>query len=337
MAVRIFTHGDGDGLCAGALALAANPGASVFFTHPMGLLGDLRSAEEGDSVIICDISLPEHELSAILDEISRLGEKGDVVYIDHHPLPKGLSAGDIDATVVHDTSSSASELAYRFFRGRLDRALGRVAIIGAVADYLDDTPLIRRLLCDWDKRYVYFETGVLVQGIEGRKRDYDFKRDIVSHLAAKEPPSSHAGLIGSALESARREGELIRSISGSVKVEGSVAYVIDIPFPLGKAAIYARASAGAAVGIAGERRKGWIDMSLRTCRADMDLNGILRAIAPRLGGSGGGHPSAAGARIPEERFPDLIRELNAALSGSGRPDASADRRGEGTTRANDLP
>lgn len=317
MAARIFTHGDGDGLCAGALALAANPGASVIFTHPMGLLGDLRGAEEGDTVIICDIALPEHELSAILDEISRLNGAGGVVYIDHHPLPEGLSASDIDAAVVHDARSSASELAYGFFREGLGRASGRVAIMGAVADYLDDTPLMGRLLCDWDRRSVYFETGVLVQGIEGRKRDYDFKRGIVSHLAANEPPSSHAELLRSALEGARREEELIRSIGALVRVEGEVAYVIDAPFPLGKAAIYARASAGAAVGIAGERRKGSIDMSLRTCRRDIDLNGILRSIAPRLGGGGGGHPSAAGARIPEGRFRDFLEGLNAALAGIG--------------------
>lgn len=316
MRTKIFTHGDGDGLCAGALALAANPGADVFFTHPIGLLGDLGNAEEGDTVVICDISLPEHELSAVLDRLSELSEGGRLVYIDHHPLPEGLSKGEVPGEFFHDTGSSASELAYWLFHGGRSGPLGRVAIYGAIADYLDGTPLIGRLLCDWDKRTIYFETGVLVQGIEGRKRDYDFKRGVAYHLAANGPPSAHAELLRSALENTKREEEMIRSIGPRVRVEGEVAYVLEVPFSLGKAAIYARASADAAVGIAGERRKGSIDMSLRTCRKDMDLNRILRLIAPGLGGSGGGHPSAAGARIPEGRFPEFIERLNAALAGS---------------------
>ena len=41
----IFTHGDVDGLCAGAIALAAYPDANVFFTHPYGLEGDLCEAK----------------------------------------------------------------------------------------------------------------------------------------------------------------------------------------------------------------------------------------------------------------------------------------------------
>lgn len=50
MGVRIFTHGDG--ICAGAIALAANPDAHVFFTHPFGLIEDLNVAEDQDTVIV---------------------------------------------------------------------------------------------------------------------------------------------------------------------------------------------------------------------------------------------------------------------------------------------
>jgi RecJ-like exonuclease len=56
-----------------------------------------------------------------------------------------------------------------------------------------------------------------------------------------------------------------------------------------------------------------IDMSLRTVEERIDLNDILRRITPKLGGSGGGHPQAAGARVPKENFQALIRELNKSL------------------------
>lgn len=39
----IFTYGDTDGLCAGALALAANADAQVRFTNPYHLLEDLSA------------------------------------------------------------------------------------------------------------------------------------------------------------------------------------------------------------------------------------------------------------------------------------------------------
>ncbi|MBC7130724.1 DHH family phosphoesterase [Candidatus Bathyarchaeota archaeon] len=70
-----------------------------------------------------------------------------------------------------------------------------------------------------------------------------------------------------------------------------------------------------AVGIAGETRGKMIDMSIRTCNEKIDLNKILRRITPKLGGSGGGHPQAAGARIPEEKFNEFVKELNLVLKG----------------------
>lgn len=317
MAIWIFTHSDGDGVCAGALALAANHGARVFFTHPYGLLGDLEVVGAGDRVIICDIALSEDKLPAILERFSAISRNGELIYIDHHPLPEGLAIRDIPGRIVHNVGSSASELAYIIFREGLSDRMSRVAIYGAIADYLDETPVISRLLCDWDKRTIYLETGILVQGLEGRKRAHDFKREVVAHLAGGQPPSMHKGLLESALESTRREEEAVQMIGGYLQVHDNIAYVLDFPFSLGKTAIYARALAGAVVGLAGERRKGFIDMSLRTCREDIDLNRILRQIAPRLGGSGGGHPLAAGARVPEENFKPFLEELSKAIKGEG--------------------
>jgi len=288
MAVWVFTHSDGDGVCAGALALAANPDARIFFTHPYGLLGDLGAVRSGDKVIICDVALPEDVLPAILERFSAISEDGELIYIDHHPLPENLKAEDIPGKVIHSVGSSASELAYMVFGGGLGGVMGRVAIYGAIADYLDDTPVIGRLLCGWDKRTIYFETGVLVQGLEGRKREHEFKRGVVMHLALGRPPSMHVGLLDSALENTRREEEIVQRIGEYMRVYGDVAYALDVPFSLGKTAIYVRAAAGVSVGVAGERRRGLVDMSLRTCRADLDLNRILRRIAPRLGGRVGG-------------------------------------------------
>ncbi|MBS7641185.1 MAG: DHHA1 domain-containing protein [Candidatus Bathyarchaeia archaeon] len=313
----IFTHGDGDGICSGALALAANPDAKIFFTHPFGLLEDLKNASAGDVVIVCDIALSENNVSQILERFSDLSVSGNLIYIDHHPLPEWLPVESIPGIVIYDVGASSSELTYRFFESELAWPMDRVAIYGAIADYMDDTPIINKLLGGWDKRAVYFEVGVLVQGLEGHKRDYDFKRSIVSHLSLGLPPSLHQSLLTSAIESAKREEEIIRGLKEHIQIYGEVAYTLDFPFPLGKTAIYARALAGTRIGVAGERRSGLIDMSIRTCEERIDLNRILRRITLKLGGSGGGHPKAAGARIPEENFQKFIKELNEAALSTG--------------------
>ncbi|MCD6538061.1 DHH family phosphoesterase [Candidatus Bathyarchaeota archaeon] len=312
----IFTHGDVDGLCAGAIALAAYPDANVFFTHPYGLEGDLHEAKDADRIIICDIALSESHLNGLLKAFSKIAETSELIYIDHHPLPEGLSEDEIAGVVVHSLDSSASELTYRFFQSRIDSLHARTAIMGAIGDYLDDTPLIKRLLERWDKRTLYFESGLLIQGIEGQKRNYDLKRSIVYNLANKIPPSFDRMLVELAIQNTHLEEIAIRELRDRAKLYGNVAYILNFPFSHGKTATYIRGLTGAMVGLAGEERRGMIDMSLRASSQKIDLNRILRRITPHLGGSGGGHPMAAGARVPKEKFMEFLRELNECLRGS---------------------
>jgi len=310
----IFTHGDVDGLCAGAVALAANPNAHVFFTHPYGLEGDLSEAKKTDRIIICDIAISESHLHRLLRLFSKIADEGDLTYIDHHPLPENISEKDIPGKIVHNLNSSASELTYMFFQSELDLMHARTAIMGAIGDYLDDTPVIRRLLERWDKRTLYFESGLLIQGIEGQKRNHELKRSIVANLANNLPPSFDRRLVELAIQNTHLEEIAIRELKNKVKTYGRIAYILNFPFSLGKTATYARGLTDALVGVAGEERRNMIDMSLRTHSQEIDLNRILRRITVKIGGSGGGHPNAAGARIPKENFKDFLRELDRNLN-----------------------
>ncbi|MEM2851446.1 MAG: phosphoesterase [Candidatus Bathyarchaeia archaeon] len=271
MSTWIFTHGDGDGLCAGALALAANPGAQVFLTHPYGLLGDLEQVKAQDKVIICDIALSESHLPKILDKFREIVQSGELLYIDHHPLPESLSEHNFPGRIYHRLGSSTSELAYSVFQKYLSPLLSRVAIYGAISDYLDNTPFISQLLRKWDKRTVYLETGILIQGLQEMKREHDFKRNMISNLAKNIPPSFHSMLVDLAIQNTHREEVVFRELREHIRRNGQVAYVLNIPFSLGKTAIYTRALAETIVGVAGEKRGNLIDMSIRTCEKDVDL------------------------------------------------------------------
>lgn len=48
------------------------------------------------------------------------------------------------------------------------------------------------------------------------------------------------------------------------------------------------------------------------------MNKILRKISKKLGISGGGHPSAAGARVRRDEFSVFLEELGAELLNSTR-------------------
>ncbi len=314
MGTWIFTHGDADGICSGAIALAANPEAHIFFTHPYGLTEDLDMARDDDTVIICDVALSENYYAQTLQRLSPIAEKGDLTYIDHHPLPEAISKRDMPGRVVHSLNSAASELAYSLFQSSIDPFQARVAIFGAIGDYQDHAPLVQKLLKRWDKRTLYFESGILIQGIEGQKRNYSLKRNIAYNLSRNMPQSADGQLVALAVRQSRLEESAIRELKTQVKVRGKIAYAFNFPFSLGKTAIYAAGLTGAPVGVACEEWKGMVDMSLRTSSAELDLNRLLRQVVPKLGGSGGGHRAAAGARIPKDKIEIFLSELNEHLT-----------------------
>ncbi len=317
----VLVHGDSDGVCSGALAYAFLKGkgfsVEVYFTHPYGLAGDLREfTRNGDNIFIADIALSEKhlgEIERLFEERSRFGE---LIYIDHHPEPLALKPHELKGLVVHDTCCSASELTYRFFEEKgLGFEYSRVGLYGAIGDYLDETRWVRDIMDYWDKRSIYFEAGMLVQGLEGSRREYDFKRRIVELLASNRLPSNDSELLLRALIQSHRDEKLRVWVKENIVRRDFVSYVLNPPGSLGRAANYARIYGGGLVGIAFESRNDLLIMSLRSNRG-IDLNSVLRRISVKLGGSGGGHAVAAGARIPRDRFKEFISMLNEYLKHS---------------------
>jgi single-stranded-DNA-specific exonuclease len=137
------------------------------------------------------------------------------VYIDHHPLsvdPPGVE-------VVHEAGRSACELAYRHLGGRLPRLYSRVALYGAIGDYLDHTDWVEEALEAWDRRLVYFEAGVLMQGL---RKDHEFKRAVVDLLAGNSPPSAMERLMKLAEEQARVNEALVGWVAKNASLHGAV-------------------------------------------------------------------------------------------------------------------
>jgi RecJ-like exonuclease len=304
----IFTHGDSDGICSGSIAKSAYPDADVFFTNPVSLSRRLDMATEYQNIIICDIAVDEHTCGELCHKLAGLSAKKNLVYIDHHPLPEIC----LDASWFHHSlQTCAAELTYKVFESKLSRDIRRVAIYGAIGDFCDNTPDVKRWTKDWDKRSLFYQAGTLIQAIQYAGRNYDFKRSLLVPLSRDEIPSEIHKVAGYARDASRIEEELKFRVKENVQSLHNLAYILDPDGFLGKSAIYAASYGRRNVGIAAEHRgrKGVYDLSLRS-RNGADINRILRKVAPMYGGSGGGHPVAAGARIPEESFEPFIEELD---------------------------
>ncbi|AFC98830.1 Single-stranded DNA-specific exonuclease (RecJ-like) [Methanocella conradii HZ254] len=310
MKTVIFTHGDSDGLCSGALALAACGDSPVYFTNPVSVLTDIEEARGYDRIVVCDIAINLPRSAQMRDKFESLAKSSEVIYIDHHPLPPGFSA----PWLFHDTGASASELTFNYFSNDLSPDMSRVAMYGAIGDYEDMTPGARRILQDWDMRSLYYQAGTLSQGIEIGRRDYEFKRGLVRQLAQNTLPSEIGMLAKNALIAARHEDEMRRRVQSEVVRMKNIAYVLDMNGCMGKAAIFARVYGKAVVGISAEYRdhRDAYDFSARGI-GDVDLNIIIGDVASRNGGTGGGHPRAAGGRIPAKNMNQFLLDLDKAI------------------------
>jgi single-stranded-DNA-specific exonuclease len=304
----ILTHGDSDGICSGALAKSAFPDAYVYFTSPVSLLEKLNLIGEVETLIICDIAIDERYYSKLCSVLEGLVEECSLYYIDHHPLPENCRK---EEWFYHDTEVCSSELTYRVFEDLLSEEMKRVAIYGAIGDFCDNTPHIKNWVRDWDKRSLYFQAGTLIQAILEKGRDYEFKRTLLEPLSKNVIPSNIPGLLELAREAAIREEDIRHFVKGHVKVLRNIAYIVNTNNSISKAAIYAASYGHREVGIAAEyrERKGVYDLSIRS-RGKVDLNRILRSVAPKFRGSGGGHPVAAGARIPEDSLEVFLRAFD---------------------------
>jgi single-stranded-DNA-specific exonuclease len=311
MRAIILTHGDSDGLCAGALALAANPDSPLFFTNAVSVLADLGQAKGFDSVVVCDIAVnipTAPKLKAMVDDLARDAE---VIYIDHHPLPESFRAD----WLISDLESSASEMTYRYFRNDLPMDMSRVALYGAIGDYRDNSESIHTMVQDWDKRSLYYQAGTLSQGIEIGRRDYEFKRWLVTQLSKNVQPSDIDILAKNAVIASRHENELRKKVARDVISMRNISYVLDQNTCMSKAAIYARVYGRTPVGLSAEYRENrdCYDFSLRAI-GDLNMNLIISRTTAKFGGSGGGHPLAVGGRVPADKLKYFLKELDETVT-----------------------
>jgi single-stranded-DNA-specific exonuclease len=313
--MQIIAHEDADGICSAALVRMTNPSSRVFFSKPCSLLHDLDQMETRRDLVVLDLALCELVKEQIVSRLSRWG--GRVLYIDHHPdtaisFPRESSvevvAGDV----------SASELTFTHQGLGLRREAERIMLMGAIGDYADLTPFCLDRLNRWDKRSVFLQAGFLCGALEVTRPDHEFHRQIVDLLASCRPPCEDSRIVAYAVKASELEESFRQRVEKSAQKLGRIGVAYDLNGPAGKGATYAAAAAAVSIGayVDKDMRRGSADISFRVIDRSVDMNRILRTVAPKLGASGGGHPEACGARVPLDKLDEFFQAINDMLTNS---------------------
>ncbi len=307
--VLCVSHGtDVDGCACAALVTCATHGQFRLVDY-----GRITECLQGipdryDVVYLCDLGLNAAQVAAL----DRVRGFAAVRYVDHHPLAAALLAQleGLGVEVVHDRRDCASVLAFNALRAALPRDAGLLAAYAAVSDRLEGGPLARALLARYDRDLVYFEAMALAYALD--RADDRLKRRWVTQLAALTYPHQIEAVPRLAVEQAERIAGLRQTLAARAVTRGRVAYVDAGGDALGTVANLLLDVCEAAIGVSYhlDETRRLADLSLRgRDGVAVDLGQITAQLASAMGGFGGGHPLASGARLPAARLPDFLHAL----------------------------
>ena len=308
---------DVDGIGAGALVAAAT-GAEVKLSDYVTLMDDLGNVpEDVDRFVLCDLGSDNANAEEFARRMGRIASHADVTYIDHHLMSEATKRrlNEAGVTVVHDEEECAAMLAYKTFRAALPERARMIALMGAVTDYMDDSPMAKRMMEREDRQFVLLEATLLAYAMAKQAGKDGFAEKLVRELAEMKYPHEIPGVPALAMEQLSEIVKLGDEVKRQGKKMGSFAYVVTSQRSTGNVAKLLIGEFDAPVGVAlKEQEKGWYEVSLRcTSECKLHLGETIGRIASGLGGSGGGHRKAAGCRIPVARLDGMLAQLSDAL------------------------
>ena len=304
---------DVDGVGAAALVAAAT-GATVILSDYEDLTENLgRIPDDAAQLVLCDLGTDNADLGGFLKEMKRIATKARVTYVDHHFMTESTKnrLRKAGVRVVHDEKECSSLLALKTFEAELPQKARLVALYGAVTDYMDNSPLAMKMMEQEDRQFVLLEASMLSYAMGRRAGEEGFPETVVKELAKMRLPHEIEGVPESAVRQLTEVAELGNRVRDQGKRMGRLAYMVTTQYSTGTIAKLLIGAFRVPVGVAlKEKERGWYEVSLRsTSEGKLHLGKSIARISARLGGSGGGHRKAAGARIPVERAEEMLGSL----------------------------
>ena len=304
---------DVDGLGSASLAVAAT-GGQVILSDYDNLVQNLRGIpDDAERVVLSDLGADSADFPEFLEQMKRLASNAKVTYIDHHFMSEGAKRklGKAGVQVVHDTKECASMLTYKTFKDQLPERARLIALLGAVTDYMDDSPMAKKMMEQSDRQFVLLEASMLSYALGRMEGKEGFPELVVSELARMKHPHEIPGVPQAAVEELEKVAQLGEFVKAHGTKKGRLAYMVTSQYSTGNIAKLLIGAFAVPVGVAmKEKKKGWYEVSLRgTSESRIHLGRAVAKISARLGGSGGGHFKAAGCRIPVSKADEFITAL----------------------------
>ena len=307
---------DVDGIASAALLkLAKN--ADVKLVDYGDFIDALKDVSNTSELYICDLGLSPETAQLFFNEVERIRGFAKVTYIDHHPKVRGYRyAPKANFRVIHSLKDCSAALAYDKFRSILPKSSSAIAAYAALTDYLENGPIASKILDMHDRIHLYYEASMLAYAIE-RLGDVPKELNlIVDGLSRLKCPHEIKGVVEASLQQAQNVTAFLKRLEKEGVVKRGYAYVNAASFPKGIAANLVRCFFGTPVGVAYklENDSPFLEISLRASSAyPGNLGLITQRIASEVGGFGGGHPKASGARIPKESLQRFLQSLEELL------------------------
>ena len=305
---------DVDGIGAAALVVAAKR-ALFLLTDYETLLRDLDRVPKGTTeFVLCDLGTDDSNRDAFVEKMAALASRCRVTYVDHHYLPEATkrALARSGVTIVHDAEECASMLCYKTFRDSLPKESLDIALYGAVTDYMDSSPLAKRLMEKTDRQFILAEATLLSHAI-GRMGDKEgFPEMVARELSRMKKPHEIDRVGELALLQLREATRISEEVKRRGRRMGNLAYMRTTEYSTGNVAKLLIGAFDVPVAASfKEKQKGWCEVSLRgTSECKVHLGKTIGRIALQLGGSGGGHKVAAGCHIPAARVQSMLRALS---------------------------
>jgi len=281
------------------------------------LLIETKSITENvDELYICDLSLE----TPVVNELGRISKFSRVIYIDHHPMRgevlQALRASGVK--ILHSTEMCAGALAYRLLRRELPEDARVLAAYATLSDY----PSADQGFAFTDRfepQMVAFESTLLSYSVARACDDIKFKNKVVEGLSQLKYPHNIEGVVSLAMQQLQYVIDLIKNTGETVCYSRHVAYV-EVSGSTGVVAnvLVHAVEKPIVVCYRGYRDGASQYLSVRTKNSRYDLGALTSRIAGKLGGSGGGHPLAAGAQIPKENLSRFIELMDRAIEGTAQ-------------------
>jgi single-stranded DNA-specific DHH superfamily exonuclease len=306
-----IAHGkDADGLTSASLVKMATD-ARIILADYGDLLEQLRSVQDGEFLYICDLGTNGSIAESFINELKRILSFASVHYIDHHPLDPTLKENlqTLGVNLTHSLDESTSVLTYKKLQDRLRRGASILAAYGAITDYMDGGPIARKIIGRYDRQFVLLESTLLTYALIGSADELNLRSRIVSNLSDLKFPHQIAGLFDAADKGLETTARLMLDVSEKGLKQGQIAHMEVMDGSPGTVANLLVGAFDVPVGIAYKhiKKEKVYEISLRgSYDSEYDLGKVVSHVTAMIGGSGGGHMKASGARIPHNLIQDFL-------------------------------